>query len=444
MRTLLIDPAYCQTDGDEFYPFPLPGEHWLSFAGMAQRAHKRMTGKTGTILLTAAAAHMLQLTPKPDDMTGNPPDIIGRDGAFLKCRNWGPWMRFTTPRYDQVLIVGVLPWMGTDTNDHPLYCMFEEDTAKLVDQWHHVTGSPWFGRPAGAGGILMRDTIRTKDERGRLIEPRWTLDLSPLGDLADQWQDAETPIKWNNPDKPEHPAPYRHIYDVRRAWLAAAHVGIFAPAQLKHTGPTEYAARTAGMFLVRPYPWCNPYGLPDPAGEEGSHPRWMSHARLGLLEQLRREGVHPGYDIEDSWTAPGTELLRPWVAKLEEAFQAEGITQAVKTVYARTPSSMGTPPVKDPITGQWRMRSVYRPDWKAEVIGMAEANKWRALRNVGKLTGRWPATIREDEPAYDSHEPSGTADGYALGILALVDGVPDRRRGKFKLKTTRTRRTVTT
>lgn len=82
-----------------------------------------------------------------------------------------------------------------------------------------------------------------------------------------------------------------------------------------------------------------------------------------------------------SQTDPGDELLRPWVDALERAFQTEELSSAVKAVYARTPSSMGTPPEFNEQTHRY----VYRPDWKAEVIGMAEVNKWRALWKVAPV-----------------------------------------------------------
>jgi hypothetical protein len=202
--------------------------------------------------------------------------------------------RGRAPKREQRLFVGILPWMHK--SEMPLLQQFPEDTERVIDLWRQVTGAPWFGAPAGAGALLLRATAKTQDDKGRTKEPRFTL-TPPPGETAQLWAECEVTDHWSRKAALAEGL-YRHTYDVRRAWLAAAHLAIVTPEALKHTGDrvTEYVARLAGLFLVRPYPWDHEYAgmLPDPAGPApAGEPRWMSHARLGLLDQLARAGEHP-------------------------------------------------------------------------------------------------------------------------------------------------------
>jgi len=133
------------------------------------------------------------------------------------------------------------------------------------------------------------------------------------------WENAEPPdgyALWTNKERARREAgrQYLHTYDIRRQWIAAANAAVVAPFGLEHTGPdVDYSPRRTGFHLIDPRTWRWDELLPDPCGRSGrvygDEPIWVTSATLGLLNEYTIKMVHDGYDVHDSYTADGTELL---------------------------------------------------------------------------------------------------------------------------------------
>lgn len=434
MRTLTVDPEYCLVDLGTKTP-PLSGAAWTGgLGGLIQLAAPQMESTGGAIILTERTARLLGLPDNP--LTGEePPEADG----YRAPRGYGPWMEYRSLIEGKrpTINVAVIPWLGSEHAPTP-----NRDPLNLHLSLHHwatVMGTPWFLAPGPAGTNLLRSLVHAKDAKGKMIPATRTLH-GPVG-MADRsadaimqgWENAEPPdgyALWTNRQRARRDLgrQFLHTYDIRRQWIAAANACVVAPFDLKHTGSdVDYTPRRAGLFLIDPRTWPHDAKLPDPCGRPGraygEEPIWVTSATLGLLHQLShtplhdRSGmVHDGYDIHDSYTADGTELLRPWGARMTVALDDPHLSPVAKDVYARTLSHI-----------QGRGRPMYRPDWALTAIGLARANLWRKLWTIGDTTESWPCRIVKDAVTFSTpmEDPAEFAQRMRVDLR-------DARAGKFK------------
>jgi hypothetical protein len=419
MRTLLADPAYTHVGIDRLTA-PLREECWTGGLGALVQlyaAHMDATG--GTLLLTADAVRRLGDIPDDWHTATTAPPAAGE----RSCARWSPWMIYAQHRVrgsaaSASVYVGVIPWM--DSGERAEHRGWDEDLAAHLDRWRQVTGAPWVGAPGLAGTVLLSTVTRYRpDPHAALTAPRFKLRRPVNEAVGDAWGRAEPEYQWTTrvPGTGRH----RHVYDVRRQWLTAAQSAVVSPErELTRTGANApVGPRVSGLYLIEPSPWQHPH-LPDPLRRRDPADEsrvWVAAPTVHLLDSLTQRGMYAGYAVADSYTAPGSELLRPWVKALRAAIEDEHLAAAAKGVYARTLSH-----IRD-----GRTRSVDRPDWAATVLGLAQANCFRTVLAIADRTGVAPVRVSKDAITYAADTPDAAACAAGLGI-----DLADTRLGKLK------------
>jgi len=386
----------------------------------------------GVLLLSAEAATLYGYADTNPSALDAParaavPSLEAARADGWKVSRLDAWTTFHGPG-KPALHVGVLDWCEREDLPGLLDWHGPLDQAALIHAWYLEYGVPWAGNPAVVGITLARHLAHGPHDKrhGTFARPRWQL---PPDGTRDAWHNAESfrGTSWR-PDT-SAPHPYQHTFDANRQWLAAAGVTPLAWDALEHTGPRPFDPKAAGMWLVEFERWPHDQVLPDPAGPraKGGRACWVPTSRLGLVDQLAQRSdqwQHPGYRVLDSYTAPGYTVLKPWADGIRRVLDDQDLSGAVKAVYAKFFTSISRP------DAHGRNRRIYRPDWAAGVVGMAQANLWRKLFKVGTTCGRWPVRISADAVAYGS-DAADWHDDVPEG-LELSDQI-----GKFKHADTR-------
>lgn len=433
IRTLLLTEDGSYPDGSWSGMAPLPESYAaLGWGPILSRAAGTLADD-GVVLMTGAMADRLGYGPAPDGLSeyerASHPALESARANGWKVGLLSAWTTFQRPVEDSreryAIHVGVLDWMSP--HDLPETRPTAQETAALLHAWADEFGVPWAGTAAVAGVTLVRQLGRGPYDKLRgYSRPRWQL---PDTVAKPEWSHVTSfrGLSWR---APAAAAPHRfeHTYDVNRQWLNAAGMTLLAANVLTHSGRQAYDAKRAGFWLVEFEPWTRGALLPDPAGPQAERrpgePVWVSTPRLGLVDELTRrtdEWQHPGYRVVDSWTAPGSLVLKLWAASLRGVLDDPELGPACKDVYAKTFTTISQPG-----------RRVYRPDWAAGVVDMAQANLWRKLLDVQVAGGPAPVRIGADQPTWASNAEDWQADVPAGLERHLSDKV-----GKLKYKSTR-------
>lgn len=434
-RTLLLTEDGSYADGSWTGMAPIPESYGLDgWGAVLDRAAARVADD-GVIVMTGAMAVRLGLGVDPSGMTeperGDHPALQDARGHGWKVSYLSAWTTFQRPaerREDRYAVhVGVLDWMKGD--DLPSTCSTPQESAALLHAWTDEFGVPWAGTAAVAGVTLVRQFGRgPHDKRNdRFARPRWEL---PADIARPEWSHVTSfrGLSWRPPVDGRPTWTHEHTYDVNKQWITAAGQTLLACDSLKRTGPRAYDPKLSGFWLVEFEAWTRGHLLPDPAGGAAAAGRsgavWVSTPRLGLVDQLCQrhdEWQHPGYKVLDSYTAPGSLVLKPWAAALRKVMDDPDLGPATKSVYAKTFTTISRPG-----------RRVYRPDWAAAVVDMAQANLIRKLLEIQLQGGPAPLRIGADQPTWASSAPNWQ-DDVPAGLEQYLSEQP----GKLKFKVTK-------
>jgi len=296
-------------------------------------------------------------------------DTQPTEGAWFSCR------RRLADKTTRTVHLCILEWL--DSND-PVMGAYRlmllagsnwDDIAREIGitlvAWQKTMGTPYRHTP----GVDAHDSIRAQY---RPTQPRW----APYrgGNILHTWS------------APFHIRPMlttgvgssgvRPVkFDQRQAYLAAMAAVILPREGLRETGVDPMGC---GYLRVLPSDPMNPlWALVNRPDSQGCVGLGTETARF-----LREVGA--AHEIIDSWTAPGSRLLRTWterVLKLPPAI--------AKPVYTQAHGMMNT-----------KTGSIQRGDWYDLVIDQANATMLRRLWAVWAKLSMWPTTIHVDALEY--------------------------------------------
>jgi hypothetical protein len=384
--------------------FADPETFALRLADVAHRNHLTEM----TVILDDTAAKLLGLpdrAPRSEKSAGNHPLLTAWNSGGWSVNKIEPWFSLYAFRRPAIHF-GVGPWLGKNNN-----MLHTDDYQQLADRlatFHELTGVAFHGKISGIPGISLMKDYWPGVPKGRnpkeFPEPFW----------RPKW-DGCTPARSDCEKsfasrKPDSFAPgIRLGFDASRQYLAAAHNTVLSPGALRHTRKTAWRKGMHGYWLITSPVW-NIDGLPT------GTKCWVAAPTMELIAELADAGYTVTPEIHDSWTNDQftRELLRPWVAAIESAYQAAlvlpkdsaVITNAVKGMY------------KTGVGLLHRDKSrVWRPDWHHAIIAKARCNMFRKMFAAWLYDGRVPIEIHYDAVWY-----------YAQ----TLDDIPMRRqRGKI-------------
>lgn len=385
MRNLLLADDYSVTDR---LICPPPTVHPPTLGELLDVVSERLHAE-GVLSLSGAWAEYLEVTRGLEV----PPDgaavavTSGSWSAHCVDPAGDPWIRWTREGGKYALWTADLDGMEPEARNNPLIAEQPMMTAVRLDTWCRAAGTVWHGTPGMVGNSMLRDGWAPRGH-----EPRWHLSTPQAH--CDRFAGAEAPYgprQWAR----EHDGPV-HGYDLNRAYLSALSVVELAGDDLHYSVDLPYVSTRAGMWRVELEPW-HDTSLPDPAGygrvlEDGT--RWLSSPTMALIARLTEDGIHGGYRVVESWTAPARRITRAWAGQLRDLVNQEAdpyLSLAARRVYQQT-------------WGMWARRGrIWRPDWHHAVIGMSRANLWRkihAAASVGPEDWRRPLYIETDAVYY--------------------------------------------
>lgn len=430
---LLVDPRGTVVDAGA--PRPTPADAFAGGAGgLLDRVAGRFDGE-GVLLLTAAAAELVaELVDAEPQPAGDWKP--GAPGVFTT------WQAGGRPAVHVARVDQVAPERGRDVMTGwrmPLHDpgLNARGLSARLTAWHDLTGCAYRGTPGVAGTAILR---RLLAGRAKAPEPRWHLAHEERG-----WHNCEREYgarMWTRSTscvgaahdgvRPCCSPRWLHAYDLTDAYPAAAGSVLVARDDLRHTGRIDFDPARAGYWRVRIAPW--PVAeLPDPAGYTSARgavddaPRWVTTPTLVLLDELREQGRHGGYQVSDSYTAKGYQELKPFRLLVRDARAAAGdqlggddgaaIARALKQAMRE---ALGM--------ADRRGGRVYRPDWWHAVVALTRCNLFRKLDAIGKASGRYPVRIATDCAYYAGHHPD-PADAAPRGMQLTAEPTA----GKFKI-----------
>lgn len=406
-HAMTVDPDGIALDGTRWTD---PPEGIVSgLAGLLARvAPLYERDGSGVVILTGRAAEALSVplsAPRTAAEAKDHPSLTGARAVGWRISGVGPWMTAWAEDRPAVHIAV-----------HPL---LEESTGPLLDpdpwemswhchRYHELAGGPYHSTPGVSGVGLLRDGCRSRKQ------PYWTPNPKRMPVATRR---AEDVLAWTAPRPPA--GRYRHGYDQRAMFLAAAGVTPVAAGELRHSGArVQPSGKVAGYWRIERPAWNEPR-LPNPLGRR---PRsetgdvWVTGPTLALLCELAEYGATGAPVVLDSWTGEATRVMRSWAEGLTAALGAARQSPdrydrrqeaAIKATYAQSLGMLARDSSR-----------VHRPDWRHAVIATARANLYRKLWRVGHVEDRWPVSVNVDCVTYaaDSRDPQAAApNGIVLG-----------------------------
>jgi hypothetical protein len=446
-RAILVSDPHTYLPGDRIAPTPA-GSLAAGLGPLASRIAAsfrlpengpELMSSSGVILIDSRAGQQLGLPVTADQLDqaaeagADHPSLVSLRAAgwsASKLRDWVTIYGKDRPR----IHIGILPLI--DPKKSPIICTMPHDTLDALTLWHELIGSAYYGTPGWAGIEALRKLAACEKTRTPTFQPKGTgpdgayepEGAYELAFLAEQFR-GKLPagMRW------------AAAYDARMAYLAACQVLRVAPWSLKHTGRVDrYDPERSGWWLVKFAKWQDGR-IPDPAGYGmGEEARWVTGPTLGLIDPLVEQGIHGGYEILDSWTAPIISagngcVLKPWAEAIRDGLYSElpgpagaAVRVALKESYRQSVGSLNN--ARSPI---------YRPDWHFAVIAMCRANLWRKMWDIGNKLGRWPLIIETDNVWYPISGENAAKDEAPVwqnangGMSGMVIG---DRLGKVQVK----------
>lgn len=295
-----------------------------------------------------------------------------------------------------------------------------ERVALALVRYSDLMGAAWRGA-AGMNGCAQIRAIHDTKPSG--AQPLWRWDDAKSADAIR----CSFELRGSRHRRPMTPAEfnraYVHQYDIRAMYLAAANVAMLGWSAPEARGAQEFDPARPGYWYVKRDAL---HDAPAELVREDSR----SHAWLTtpVMAYLAEQDIHP--EVYDSWTCErGGRYLKSWAERLTAALkvtppgpggQAPSLERALKDTYKRTVGMMAS-----------EGGSIYRPDWRDEVVDRARVNLLRKCRDVVPLRYNVDSVwIASDDP------PEVT--GRLLGVPYNDDGTEKWQIGKFRHITTMT------
>lgn len=292
------------------------------------------------------------------------------DGAWFTCRRKMP------DRTTRTLHLCIIGWLSADD---PLVGQLVNarsyrgrDLAYQLAAWEQVMGAPYRHTP----GVAAHDSIRAHH---RAAQPKWAPYRSE-GVLEREQAPAQAhvrPMLWKRSDATTGGCKVVK-FDQRQAYLAAMRAVILPVGPL---GATGMEPQGPGYVRVKP---CNPghqlWQLVNRPDAQGCV--WLGTTTARFFAETGPGEA--GWELIDSWTAPGQRLLRQWaerINRLPEPIRKPVYTQAVGMFNTKT-------------------GSIQRPDWYDLVIDQANATMLRRIHAVWVQLAQWPVLVQVDALGY--------------------------------------------
>lgn len=385
----------------------------------------------GVILLDPNASDALGIT-HGGQLVNTSPDT---NTAIRDARTHGwvskhvsAWMRFTSDKHPEI---HVALYELAQTDKAPLLTAWPPDAVRAFAHWHNLTGYAYRGTPGTAGIDALMAMLETR-HAGRVYGPSWRAWAGPR-DGGERWYTRGSWSRYNG-------RTFRQGFDLNRAYGAAMGNAMVSPVKLRHEPQVvDFDPARAGWWLTVLDKWADPR-MPDPAGpgthadvvrSVGTHAvvvRWLTTPRLRLLAELRDQGVHPGFQIEDAWLGPATQLFKKWSMKMEKAFQAAASCDDDSLVSKVVQDAIKRAQTREVYGGMKSTESgwIRRPDWWAAIVATHSTNLWRKCWEIGQRTDVWPLYIETDCLWYGSDAEDPTV---AAKDLSWTDPVTHKKRG---------------
>ncbi len=430
-RSLMITPAFTVLEHGNVAL--TPDNTWHAGLGaLLDRLAAVATGTEIVVCLDRAAAHALKLPAAADERFTEGLENAEVTGwtAPEKPSEWLTFRRAGSP----TIIACIMPMLAQGRiplfdppNGHVL--------VPALALWHELTGRAFRGTPGVAGMVLLREHITRPVAAGG---KRASITMKPAtaGPVNAVERVFDKGLSWYRQEGMEG---FRHAYDARRMYLAAAgQCEQLAPWTLKNTGPVKFDRKLAGWWKCELSPW-NDERLPNPAGPNAGTvaPVWLTTPTVALLDDLTEAGLYGGVRVIDSWTGPGKRLLRGWAECLEDAYQrAVELRDERDENGVPTPMAMDASRVRATIKEAYRetigllnskSNATWRPDWHYSIIAQARCNLWRTLWRIGRETNRYPIswtatdTVTYESDAEDPEQgaPRGLTIADRLGCFGV-------------------------
>lgn len=350
----------------------------------------------GVVMIDATAAVLMGLPtgtmPYGPDAKDHAVAVQLRAAGFT-IKEIGRWFHV---QHREIFGEGV--WFGLPEFADVDYCPIIGETPALTTYamaaWDRITGQVWRGSAADAGNAMLREQRYSKTRGGKPVRPVWWSWEGPEGDPI------ELPYMRSTWSRPAY-APTLYGYDRVRAYLSAMTCTDIAAEPLTHDGLTTFDKKRAGWWLCHLRPWEFTQCLPDPAGYSGDGlmVRWLTSPTVALLTDLAADGFYQ-FEIMDSWTAPGTPVMKTYGAELRRTWDEAGqITDPAVRDLVR----QGTKAAFRMGHGYWRSKqsTVQLPAAASAVTAMSRSNTFRRLFDLWagperKFDGPYPTWIDTD------------------------------------------------
>lgn len=272
-----------------------------------------------------------------------------------------------------------------------------QELAQRIGKFAAALQFPYRMSPTATGLDLM--TMRRRGHEGAFAPS----DPIPPAQIAT----LERDFNWTRkPTDEEATHKFVHAYDRSGSYLAAAAVDLGVGSPQHHPTGVDFDPKVVGYWRVEipeTGDWRVPHPL-NPNGRASDEPTWVTTPSLAIAYEMGLEA-----EVIEAWTwTDKARLLEPWYERIRDA-RALLITQsqrdeqasmalgALKAVYTRTIGMMGS-------STHLRGQEGYAPERRHMIIGRANANILRRVRQIGETTGRWPLAIQTDTLLYSSDE----------------------------------------
>jgi hypothetical protein len=259
-------------------------------------------------------------------------------------------------------------------------------------------------------------------------------------------RESQSAFDWmRDPTKDERSKKFVHAFDKRGMFLKAARAGFFSLAGYEELeGLRELPKNASGIVEVEPVkistpliPGIAPF-LQDLLGER----KMLSTAYINFLtgDSLSDLGGQ-SVKIKRAWLAKQPiKLFEPWAARIAAAVEEtrgtgeaalDAVNSSLKSVYTGFFGALAKGCDCDDCTGStagvtkcarsgWAA-AYFRPDWRTQIVTLANANMFRNILEIFRGTGLLPFGLYRDSVLYFSDDER--ADMQFAGTSLMKENV---------------------